>query len=405
MINTKHINPLRKKGGSKIEDTEPDPKPGKAPSPKKKEELTPSHTSSLENERVLTAGTGIKIVDAGPNSTVTVTVDNNIVATLSGSIFQKISGSLQRTAAGDPYIVGQGAVTVSTNSLGQIIISGSGGSGSGAPTTAQYLVLAVDGTLTNERVLTAGGGVTLTDGGAGGAATLGINNAVIATISGSTFTRLSGSLQKTAAGLSYLVAAGAISIVTQSNGQIVISASAGNSTNVGGGDPGAQYLVLAQTASLSNERVFAVGAGLTSVDGGANNSYTLSVDNNVVATVSGTTFTGPVIATAGLSGSLQRLASGETYLVGQGSVTITTASNGQIIISGSGAGSTTNIGGGDPGAQYLVLSTTASLSNERTFTPGTGLVATDAGANSTYTLAINNNVVATISGSTFMLLS
>jgi hypothetical protein len=44
--------------------------------------------------------------------------------------------------------------------------------GSGAPTDAQYVVLALNGSLSDERVLTAGEGLRLTDAGAGGAATL-----------------------------------------------------------------------------------------------------------------------------------------------------------------------------------------------------------------------------------------
>ncbi|HSB15232.1 MAG TPA: glycosyl hydrolase family 28-related protein, partial [Bryobacteraceae bacterium] len=50
-----------------------------------------------------------------------------------------------------------------------------GGGGSGAPTDAQYVGLAVNGTLTNERVLTPGMHMTLTDGGAGGNATMAFN--------------------------------------------------------------------------------------------------------------------------------------------------------------------------------------------------------------------------------------
>jgi len=46
---------------------------------------------------------------------------------------------------------------------------------SAAPVGASYVTLAVDGTLTSERVLTAGTGITLTDGGAGLAATLAMN--------------------------------------------------------------------------------------------------------------------------------------------------------------------------------------------------------------------------------------
>ena len=43
-----------------------------------------------------------------------------------------------------------------------------GGGGSGAPTTAKYVTLGTDATLTNERVLTAGANITLADTGAGG---------------------------------------------------------------------------------------------------------------------------------------------------------------------------------------------------------------------------------------------
>lgn len=46
------------------------------------------------------------------------------------------------------------------------------GGGGGAPVDAQYVTLAVNGTLTNERVLTAGTNITIVDGGAGGAVTI-----------------------------------------------------------------------------------------------------------------------------------------------------------------------------------------------------------------------------------------
>ena len=45
-------------------------------------------------------------------------------------------------------------------------------SGNGAPTAAQYVTLATDATLSAERVLTAGEGITITDAGAGGAVTV-----------------------------------------------------------------------------------------------------------------------------------------------------------------------------------------------------------------------------------------
>jgi len=53
-------------------------------------------------------------------------------------------------------------------------IIGTGGGGGGAPTGAQYVTLATDGTLSAERVLTAGSGITITDGGAGSTVTVAV---------------------------------------------------------------------------------------------------------------------------------------------------------------------------------------------------------------------------------------
>jgi hypothetical protein len=101
----------------------------------------------------------------------------------------------------------------------------------------------------------------------------------------------------------------------------------------------ASYLVLSNTSSLSNERVLTPGTGLHAIDGGANSSYTLLINDNVVATVSGTTFTGPVSASAGLSGSLQQVAPGLSYLVAGSNIIITSASNGQVTITSMASGS------------------------------------------------------------------
>jgi hypothetical protein len=71
----------------------------------------------------------------------------------------------------------EGAATVGGDSSTTLTTKGyvdSLGGGGGAPTTATYLTLSTDGTLTNERVLTAGTGLTSTDSGAGAALTLSI---------------------------------------------------------------------------------------------------------------------------------------------------------------------------------------------------------------------------------------
>jgi hypothetical protein len=61
--------------------------------------------------------------------------------------------------------------TLTNNGSGSVSIV-TGGGGGGAPTTAQYLTLATDATLTAERVLTPGDGIAGTDAGAGSTYTL-----------------------------------------------------------------------------------------------------------------------------------------------------------------------------------------------------------------------------------------
>lgn len=104
-----------------------------------------------------------------------------------------------------------------------------------------------------------------------------------------------------------------------------------------------------------------------------------------------------VLATA-LSGSLTKLADGTSFLIAGDNITITTGSSGAVTIASTASGGG---GGGDSAAQYLVLSATGSLSNERVFTAGTGIGVTDGGAGGNFTVAIDNSVVATLSGSTF----
>jgi hypothetical protein len=54
----------------------------------------------------------------------------------------------------------------------------------------------------------------------------------------------------------------------------------------------------------------------------------------------------------------------------------------------------------DVNASYIVLVNTASLTNERALTPGTGISITDSGANSTLTVNVNSSVVLTSNNQT-----
>lgn len=71
------------------------------------------------------------------------------------------------------------STALSAGGVATITIPGGGGGG-GAPANASYVVMAPDATLTQERVLTNGTGLTLTDGGAGNPVTLALNNTAVA---------------------------------------------------------------------------------------------------------------------------------------------------------------------------------------------------------------------------------
>jgi hypothetical protein len=56
--------------------------------------------------------------------------------------------------------------------VSQSVTGPPGADGEGAPTSATYVTLSTNATLTGERVLTAGTGITLTDAGAGSTLTI-----------------------------------------------------------------------------------------------------------------------------------------------------------------------------------------------------------------------------------------
>ena len=71
---------------------------------------------------------------------------------------------------------------------GPLATGAGGGGAAGAPVDAQYVVLVANATLTVERVLTAGTGITLTDGGAGAAVTVAVGTTVVRSDIENTFT-------------------------------------------------------------------------------------------------------------------------------------------------------------------------------------------------------------------------
>jgi hypothetical protein len=76
------------------------------------------------------------------------------------------------SSSGTPVVVDRDAGTAYVMKSDGTVVSIGGGGGGGAPTNASYLTLGTDATLTAERVLTAGDGVSFVDTGAGGTLTV-----------------------------------------------------------------------------------------------------------------------------------------------------------------------------------------------------------------------------------------
>ena len=154
-----------------------------------------------------------------------------------------------------------GLVTDKTQYLGVVTQS----SGGGAPTNASYLVLGTDPSLTSERVLTAGSGITLTDGGAGSSLT------ISSTGSGAPI------------GASYLTLAADATLTSErvltagTNVAFVDGGAGGSLTiNVSAAPVGSSYVTLATDATLTSERVLTAGIGISITDGGAGSTVTVA---------------------------------------------------------------------------------------------------------------------------------
>ena len=331
--------------------------------------IIPQKFADLGSSYNLSAGTGItysagSAFNGGANSTIA--LDTSIIPTLAASntfsgkntfgvsTTAGLTGSIQEVSSGVPYLLAGTNVTITTASNGQITIQsslGAGGNltagagiktfsydGTGAATVAldatslsvdsspsrgDYIITAdstsqdqfkkstigeVADVVDRPSIMNAGQGITISFAGNSNPAT------IAARVDGTTI-GFDGS---------------------NNLSTITIGGSAGG----GNSDKSAEYLVLSATGSLDNERVFTYGLGITGSDGGAGNALTVGVRNDIVATLTGSIFSGDVIASLGLSGSLQMLSDGSTpYIIGTGSISVTTASSGQLVISSSGGGS------------------------------------------------------------------
>jgi len=154
-----------------------------------------------------------------------------------------------------------------------------GGGASGAPTDAEYVVMALNGTLTNERKLTAGSRITISDGGAGGNVTIAADASPVTSLVAGTNITLSpvsglGDVTVNAANspVTSLVAGTNITLSPVSGlGDVTITAA----TPTGLAPNDASYLTLGLDGDLTNERVLTAGSGIAFTDTGPNGALTI----------------------------------------------------------------------------------------------------------------------------------
>lgn len=316
---------------------------GKAPL--SAEYLVSTASAELTAERVLTAGTGVTLTPAA--GTLTVATPNAVQGPASSTLaaIPRFSTTLGNAVVNSGVTIDAGnnlAGIVAMTMTGNLTISGTvDGVDISNLAAVPFVTIGTSGAVANERALTAGTGISFTDGGAGGNLTI-------------------------------------------------------NSTVSGGAPTTATYVCLAGDAGLANERILTAGTGVTISDNGAGSTVVISTPNavqgpasagdNAIARFDGTT--GKLVQNSGLT------IDDSSNLTVPGSITVSGTVDGVDVSNLNGTVTTLNTTVNNLAAiPYVTIGNTGSVNNERALAVGNGLVLTDGGAGSSVTLAARLNVI------------
>ena len=128
-------------------------------------------------------------------------------------------------------------------------------------------------------------------------------------------------------------------------------------------------------------------SGIKTTDSGAGAAYTVAVRDSIVATLTGSIFSGTVSAPA-LSGSLTKLQDGTSYLIAGSNTTIATGSSGAITISSTGG-----IDGSGAANRIATWSDSDTLTSDADFTWNGSLLDVQGDVNLNGTVVVNQSGV------------
>jgi len=285
--------------------------------------------------------------------------------------------------------------TLTTDASGNVICANDdGGGATGAPSGAQYLTLALDAALSDERVLTAGSNISIADTGANG--TLTVNVVSNPSFSGTLDVTQSVAFQR---GTDYTTT-GTTNNVSFADASLIrlTGASAQTITGIAGGRNGELLTIInagATTASLTNESASSTAANRITTGTSANLPLPSGASISLVYD-SGASRWRITSAVAGSSGSGATSVTNDTNVTG--SITannLTLGWTGQLSVVRGGTGAATFIQNG-----VIYGNTTGSLQATAAGTTGQVLIANASGIPTFVTLSgditINATGLATI---------